>query len=838
MRFYKHFIVFQEIITIMPNYIEKTKARIFPTILLYECVAFPSIPLRIEFGDEKSERALRASVDGCVFLAVAKKGRKRSDFNIVLSKKDLYDVGVVAKINDISHDERSGAVTVGFECLCRGEIKTFTYGVDYDESSVICKTVSVECDSPEAQELRKRLMSTYTEFVAEAPNLSKEITEAIRKTQNPGQLADLVAGSIFVKNEDKALVLSTFDPLRRLELVCELFEEEMEYIKNEILTHKATRQRIEENQRDYYLREQLRTIKEELGEDEDEDDDVYELVSKISAASLPIDVRDKLLKETRKLSRLQYASPEANVIRSYVETCLELPFGKYTKERVDIDAARRVLEKDHDGMTEIKERILEFVSVKKLSGGNKNQILCLVGAPGVGKTSVAASIARALKRKYVRVSLGGVRDEADIRGHRKTYIGSMPGRIINALIEAKTSNPLILLDEIDKLTRDSHGDPASALLEVLDPDQNKTFRDHFVEIPYDLSDCLFIATANTLETIPRPLLDRMEIIEMKSYSRSEKLSIAKNHLVAKQLERHGMTKKMLKIDDDAILEIIDHYTKEAGVRSLERNIAALCRKAAKMLVEDEERKSVRVKKADIITLLGPEKVKDEELSVTDEIGVVNGLAYTDAGGDLLKVEAVSMSGNGKLELTGSLGDVMVESAKIALSVVRTRAKVLGINEDFHKTKDIHIHFPEGAVPKDGPSAGVTVVTALASELSGIPVRCDVAMTGEITLHGRVLPIGGLREKTMAAYKTGVKTVLIPSENRQDYEKLDDFIKKGMNFVFCRTIDDVLSNALAYPVKMSSENRGFDALPEQASLKSTENKSSGVSRNGEFCKDRS
>ena len=438
----------------------------------------------------------------------------------------------------------------------------------------------------------------------------------------------------------------------------------------------------------------------------------------------------------------------------------------------------------------------------------------------------------------MRVSLGGVRDEADIRGHRKTYIGSMPGRIINALIEAKTSNPLILLDEIDKLTRDSHGDPASALLEVLDPDQNKTFRDHFVEIPYDLSDCLFIATANTLETIPHPLLDRMEIIEMKSYSRSEKLSIAKNHLVAKQLERHGMTKKMLKIDDDAILEIIDHYTKEAGVRSLERNIAALCRKAAKMLVEDEERKSVRVKKADIVTFLGPEKVKDEELSATDEIGVVNGLAYTDAGGDLLKVEAVSMSGNGKLELTGSLGDVMVESAKIALSVVRTRAKLLGINEDFHKTKDIHIHFPEGAVPKDGPSAGVTVVTALASELSGIPVRRDIAMTGEITLHGRVLPIGGLREKTMAAYKSGVKTVLIPSENRQDYEKLDGFIKDGMNFVFCRTIDEVLSNALARPIKISSENRGFDVLPEHAPLKSSENKSSGVSRNGEFCKDRS
>lgn len=794
--------------TVMKKYIEETKSQELPVIILYECVAFPSIPLRVELVDEKSANALSANDNGCVFLAIAKQKESHMAPIAVASKRDICRVGVVARINDIAHNQPNDSLTVSFECLCRAEVTSFTYGSDYDKAEVISRTINVDADQPSVNSIRNRVLEIYKAFAEEAPNLTKEISDVIYKTQNPGLLADLIAASVFVRDEDKIHVLLEFDPLRRLSLVGDLFESELTYIRNEIETHKATRQRIEENQRDYYLREQLRVIKEELGEDDDADDDIYELVSKITAAHLPADVREKLLKETKKLSKLQYASPEANVIRTYVETCLELPFDKKSAERIDIDAARRVLEKDHYGMEDIKERILEFVSVKKLSGMGKNQILCLVGAPGVGKTSVAASIARALKRKYVRVSLGGVRDEADIRGHRKTYIGAMPGRIINALIEAKSSNPLILLDEIDKLTRDSHGDPASALLEVLDPDQNKTFRDHFVEIPYDLSDCLFIATANTLDTIPRPLLDRMEIIEMKSYTRSEKFSIAKKYLVAKQLERHGMTKKMVKVDDDAIYEIIDHYTKEAGVRGLEKNIAALCRKSAKIIVESEDTNCVRIKKCDLITMLGPEKIKDEELSSEDEVGVVNGLAYTDAGGDLLKVEAISMSGSGKLELTGSLGDVMIESAKIALSVVRTRAKMLGIDEDFHKTKDIHIHFPEGAIPKDGPSAGVTVVTALSSELSGIPVRRDVAMTGEITLHGKVLPIGGLREKTMAAYKSGIKTVLIPEDNRQDHDRLDDFIKDGMNFVFCRTIDDVLSHALVHMPNVAN-HESFD-----------------------------
>lgn len=779
----------------MSKYTEKTKSQSLPAIILRESVAFPSIPLKIELKDRKSINAIDAHVDDCVFLAITLQQYPDDETATITSKNELLPVGVVAKIKDVSQQDDSLGIVVGFDCLCRAQLLSFNCGSRYDSVTVMCKTVTVDPKLPEISKLRGEAAELLDEFMRNTPNFAKEIAEAIKGTENPGQLADIIAGTIFVKNEHKQKILAEFDPVRRLELAVDFFDDEISIIRSGMELHKKTRARIEENQREYYLREQMRVIKEELGEDEESDDDVYELVSKITKSAMPDDVREKLLKETRKLSKLPFASPESNVIRSYVETCLELPFGKKTADRTDIAAAARILEKDHDGMSDVKERILEFVAVKKLSDGNKNQILCLVGAPGVGKTSVASSIAKALKRKYVRVSLGGIRDEADIRGHRKTYIGAMPGRIINALIEADSSNPLILLDEIDKITRDAHGDPASALLEVLDPDQNRTFRDHFVEIPFDLSDCLFIATANTLDTIPRPLLDRMEVIEMKSYSRTEKLSIAKNHLVGKQLEKHGMNRRMLKIDDDALYEVIDHYTKEAGVRNLERSIAAICRKVALKLVENPDLQRIRVRKSDVAAYLGPEKIQDEKLSEFDETGVVNGLAYTDAGGDMLKVEAVSMDGTGKLELTGSLGDVMVESAKIALSVIRTRAKSLGIAADFYKTKDIHIHFPEGAVPKDGPSAGVTVVTALASELSGIPVRRDVAMTGEITLHGKVLPIGGLREKTMAAYKAGISCVLIPDDNRQDYERLDDYIKNGMKFVFCKTVDDVLRISL-------------------------------------------
>lgn len=786
----------------MATYTEKTSMQSFPIVILRQAVPFPSIPLRLDLDDDKSLMALHSSVDDCVFLI----NTVRPNIVLPTSKRDFSKVGVVAKIKEVSPTENEEALTVTFECLCRAEMIDCTLGGEMDSANVICKSVTVDRLPPSAVELKQEALDFFDHFTKMIPGFSREIIDAVHKTDNPGQLADFIAGSVFVRSDHKLAVLCEFDPVRRLKALVAQFDDEARLIENEVELHRRTRQRIEENQRDYYLREQMRVIREELGEDDEGDNELYEISHKILHSAMPDESREKLMKELKKLSKLPFASPESNVVRTYIETCLELPWGDVTADRLDLDAASKILEKDHDGMKEIKERILEFIAVRKLSGGNKNQILCLVGAPGVGKTSVASSIARALKRKFVRVSLGGVRDEADIRGHRKTYIGAMPGRIINALIDAGSRNPLILLDEIDKLTRDAHGDPASALLEVLDPDQNSTFRDHFIELPFDLSDCLFIATANTLDTIPRPLLDRMEVIELKSYNRSEKLSIAKNHLIGKQLTKHGMTKRQLHIDDEALIEIIDHYTREAGVRNLEREIAALCRKVARKLIENPEKKSYRIKKSDIVSYLGKPKVTDEILSPEDEIGVVNGLAYTDAGGDLLKVEAVSMDGSGKLELTGSLGDVMIESAKIALSVIRTRAKTLGIDPEFRKTKDIHIHFPEGAVPKDGPSAGVTVVTALASELSGIPVRRDVAMTGEVTLHGRVLPIGGLREKTMAAYKAGVTTVLIPKENKPDYDQLDDYIKEAMRFVFCATVDDVLESALVKAPGFPAEQR--------------------------------
>lgn len=793
---------------------ETTKEQTLPMLILRQSVAFPSIPFRLEVDDDKSLYAVHEASDGgCLFIVSA------NTENYPTSKRDLMPVGVIAKIKSVETGDNQLGIWVTFECLCRAELIRATFG-KVDTARVIGKTILPSPDDPEVEELKKEILDLYDHFLTCVPGYNKELADVIHKVENPGQLADCVAASVFIRNDHKQEILNEFDPIARMKKVIYLFKSEIPLLENEMNVHKRTRAHMEEHQRDYYLREQLKVIKEELGEYEDEDDS-YFLAKQIADSGMPEEAKERLLKEVKKLSKLPFASPESNVVRSYIETCLELPWGKKTQDRTDLEAAKKILEKDHDGMQDIKERVLEFIAVRKLSNGNKNQIICLVGAPGVGKTSVASSIAKALKRKYVRVSLGGVRDEADIRGHRKTYIGAMPGRIMTALSDAGTDNPLILLDEIDKLTRDAHGDPSAALLEVLDPDQNISFRDHFIEIPYDLSDCLFIATANTLETIPKPLLDRMEVIEMKSYTRAEKLSIAKNHLLGKQLEKHGMNRRMVKIDDQAMLEIIDHYTREAGVRGLEREIAAICRKVAKKMVENPDKKSYKITKEDLFSYLGPQKVMDETLSPCDEVGVVNGLAYTEAGGDLLKVEAVSFGGTGKLELTGSLGDVMVESAKIALSVVRSRAKEWEISPDFYKNTDIHIHFPEGAVPKDGPSAGVTMVTALISELSGRPVRRDIAMTGEVTLHGKVLAIGGLREKTMAAYQAGIQTVFIPNENRQDYDRLDDFIKEGMNFVFCRTVDDVLSQALSdRQIELEKEKKISTVSPVYLSERNT------------------
>ena len=633
---------------------------------------------------------------------------------------------------------------------------------------------------------------------------SDDVYAQVNRTNDVSLLCDFIASNVIADIEKRQSLLEIFDPSQRaLSLLTELQQERLIMLTEKKINRKV-HERIDKNQRDYYLREQIKAIKSELGEDEEfDDDDLAEYYEKIKKAKLPEEMREKLVKELKKLSKMPFGSAEGGVVRNYIETCLEIPFGKETKDRIDIDQARKILDEDHDGLEEVKARIIEYLAALKLNPELKNQVLCLVGPPGTGKTSVASSIARAMNRKFVRISLGGVRDEADIRGHRKTYIGSMPGRIINALTQAGSMNPLILMDEVDKLTRDSHGDPASALLEVLDTEQNKTFRDHFIETPIDLSDCLFITTANTLSTIPQPLIDRMEIVEMKIYTRAEKFSIARHHLIPKQEKRHGLSGRTLKIDDGALYAIIDEYTSEAGVRQLERMIAKCCRRAAKEIVCDGK-KSVRVSIKNLSDYVGTERMSKDRILPENEVGTVCGMAYTELGGEIMRIEALALDGAGKIELTGSLGNVMRESAQAAMSFVRSRASSLGIDPEFYKKKDIHIHFPEGAVPKDGPSAGVAIAVAIVSELTGIAVRRDVAMTGEITLRGRVLAIGGLREKTMAAYLAGVKTIILPEENRKDESEILPEVKENVEIIYISSADEAVRLALCAEPKAAEQ----------------------------------
>ena len=770
------------------KYIEKIEQLSLPIIVLKGSVAFPAVTLSFEIEDEICIHAAEAAFenDSCVLICTLK------DLDAEpISPSSLYGVGTVSRIKQ-SVKTPEGNMRVITEGYSRATVKEIHPFADYLTANVICKTLTMtDEDSIRAQAYCRAILSETERLVAFLPSLSDDVMMAARSIGNPALLADFIASNILVKYPDKQKILECFDPIKRIELLIALLKEEASLLECELEIHKKVRSNLNQNQKEYYLREQVRVIQDELGDNADPD----EYFDRIMEAKLPDEVREKLLKENERMAKTPFGSSEATVIRSYLDTCLEIPWSASTRDRVDIQSAKKILDADHDGLEKVKERILEFLAVKQLNPKLGNQILCLVGPPGVGKTSVGASIARAMKRKYVRVSLGGIRDEADIRGHRKTYIGAMPGRIINALIQAKVRNPLILLDEIDKVTRDAHGDPSSALLEVLDSEQNKSFRDHFVELPFDLSDCLFIATANTLDTIPRPLLDRMEVIELQTYTKNEKLSIAKNHLLSKQLTRHGLNRRMLSISDGAILEIIDYYTREAGVRNLERAIADLARKAAKRFVEDPSLKRIKITEAEVADYLGIRKMLPETISDYDEVGVVNGLAYTQVGGDVLRVEVAVLEGTGKIELTGSLGDVMKESAHIALSYVRSIAAEYGIAPDFYQKHDVHIHFPEGAIPKDGPSAGVTMVTALVSALTGRKVRRDVAMTGEISLRGKVLAIGGLKEKTMAAYSAGVSTVLIPEENLRNLEEIDPIVRAALTFIPCRTASDVLSRAL-------------------------------------------
>ena len=788
----------------MSKYIEKVENAVLPVIPLRGLVIFPGIPTSFEINNKKSIKALNAasSYNNTVFLSVMEKSSDSDEMHLSVT-------GITAKLKQ-SLKLPDGNYRVLIDGKSRAEYTELIEGEDFLKAKVLIKNVIVTDNGGiKGEALRREAILTFQDHIKLLPKISPEIVVSVQAITDPGMLADFIASNVLFDYRDKQQVLEETDPFRRLETLIQLLENESRVLEFKKELHEKVRERIDENQREYFLKEQLKVIREELG-DTAQDQEEDELVLRIRNSAFSDEAKEKLLKDFDRMTKMPFGSSENSVLRNYLDTVLELPVGIRTKDVYSVQKARKILDEDHDGLKKVKDRILEYIAVKQLAPELKGQILCLIGPPGVGKSSVAVSVARALGRKFVRVSLGGVRDEADIRGHRKTYVGAMPGRIITAFSQAKSENPVILLDEIDKLTSNSQGDPASALLEVLDTEQNKSFRDHYIEIPIDLSDCIFIATANTAETIPHALYDRMEIIELPSYTTNEKISIFKNHLLPKQLKRHGLNRRIVKVTDDAIRELIDFYTKEAGVRTLERQTASLCRKIA-MLLAEGTKKSFVVTPDFINQLLGARKVKPDALLTCDTVGVVNGLAWTELGGEMLQVEAQSFDGTGKVELTGKLGDVMKESAQAAVSYIRKHAESLGIDKEFYKNRDIHIHVPEGAVPKDGPSAGVTMISALVSELSGIPARHDIAMTGEITLTGRVLPIGGLHEKSMAAYRNGIRTIIIPKDNLSDLEEVDDIIKENVTFVPVSNVSQVLGLILAKQEEPDHQDPLFDCL---------------------------
>lgn len=771
-----------------------------PIIALRGLTVFPSVLIHFEVGRTISIKALEEAMTAGtpVFLV----GQKELNVEEP-EQKDLYSVGTVANIRQILRMPGDN-IRVMVEGQSRGQMIQLLKTEPYLEGEIqeIPKQETPERITPKQEALIRSTYDLFQSYGELNQKLSPDHLLNVLSSDDPGYIADYIAQNIPMRNADKQSILEELRPVRRLEKLHRLLEREVEILELDAGIQEKAKEQMSDHQRDYYLREQLKAIQSELGED-DGSDEIEEYRKKIAAATLPDEVREKLTKELNRLAKQPYGSSEATVQRNYLDICLEMPWGKTTKERISVSAVRKALDHDHFGLEKVKERILEFVAVKQLSPELKGQVLCLVGPPGVGKTSVAMSVARAMNRKLARLSLGGVSDEAEIRGHRKTYVGAMPGRIINAISQSGSCNPLMLLDEIDKLGSDHRGDPAAALLEVLDTEQNATFRDHFLELPFDLSDVLFITTANTLDTIPRPLLDRMEVIELPSYTDEEKLQIAKRHLLPKELKRHGLTRNQLRISDDAIRTIISAYTRESGVRTLERKLGAVCRKTA-MKVVSEDRKQIRLTEKDLQEFLGAPQYYPERQALEERVGVVNGLAWTSVGGELLEVEVNVVPGTGKVEPTGNLGDVMKESAHAALSFIRSHAEQLHVPSDFYKDKDIHIHFPEGAVPKDGPSAGIAITTAITSALTNTPVRRGIAMTGEVTLRGRVLPIGGLREKTMAAFRNGIKTVIIPADNGKDLEEIDQTVRNALHFVLVERAEQVLSYALNTPIKLGGE----------------------------------
>ncbi|HFK1496593.1 endopeptidase La [Bacillus sp. BSL6] len=766
-----------------------TNERIVPLLPLRGVLVYPTMVLHLDVGRDKSIQALeQAAMDeNIIFLAMQK------EMNIDDPKEDdIYSVGTVAKVKQMLKLP-NGTLRVLVEGLHRAEVVEFIEEENVVQVSIKTITEEVEADLEE-KALMRTLLEHFEQYIKVSKKVSNETFATVADVEEPGRLADLLASHLPIKTKQKQEILEIISVKERLHTLISIIQDEQELLSLEKKIGQKVKRSMERTQKEYFLREQMKAIQTELGDKEGKGGEVEELREKIEQSGMPEETMKAALKELDRYEKLPASSAESGVIRNYIDWLLALPWTEATEDMIDLAHSEEILNKDHYGLEKVKERVLEYLAVQKLTNSLKGPILCLVGPPGVGKTSLARSIATSLNRNFVRVSLGGVRDESEIRGHRRTYVGAMPGRIIQGMKKAKSVNPVFLLDEIDKMSNDFRGDPSAALLEVLDPEQNHNFSDHYIEEPYDLSKVMFVATANTLSSIPGPLLDRMEIISIAGYTELEKVHIAREHLLPKQLQEHGLRKGNLQVRDEALLEMIRYYTREAGVRTLERQIAKVCRKAAKIIVT-AERKRIVVTEKNVVDLLGKHIFRYGQAEKTDQVGMATGLAYTAAGGDTLAIEVSVAPGKGKLILTGKLGDVMKESAQAAFSYIRSRAEELQIDPDFHEKNDIHIHVPEGAVPKDGPSAGITMATALISALTGIPVSKEVGMTGEITLRGRVLPIGGLKEKTLSAHRAGLTKIILPAENEKDLDDIPESVKENLTFVLASHLDEVLEHAL-------------------------------------------
>jgi len=763
--------------------------RVLPLLPLRGILVFPYMVIHLDVGRDKSVQAIEEAMiqDRVIFLATQKEAQTDDP-----GVDDIYRVGTVAEVKQLLKLP-GGTIRVLVEGIARGRIKRYLNQEPYFKVEI--EQYSEEfVKTPEVEALMRSLVHQFEQYVKLSKRIPPETVVTVVNLEEPGRLTDIIASHLTLRIEDKQQVLEAVDIVKRLEKLCAIVARELEIVELERKINIRVRKQMEKTQKEYYLREQMKAIQKELGEKDDRMAEGEEYREKIAEARMPREVEEKALKEVERLEKMPPMAAESTVVRNYLDWLIALPWSKSTRDRLDIKAAEAILEEDHYGLKEVKERILEYLAIRKLAKKMKGPILCFVGPPGVGKTSLGRSIARALERKFVRISLGGVRDEAEIRGHRRTYVGALPGRIIQGIRTAGSKNPVFLLDEIDKMSMDFRGDPSSALLEVLDPEQNNSFSDHYIEVPFDLSNVMFITTANVQHNIPRPLLDRMELITISGYTEEEKVQIALRHLLPKQIKEHGLTRDMISISENTIRRLIREYTRESGVRNLERAIAGLCRKAARQIVAGDAKK-VRITMQNLEQFLGAPRYRYGVAEREDQVGVSTGLAWTEMGGDTLAIEVTVYPGSGRLTLTGKLGEVMKESAQAGYSYVRSRASVLGLEEGFFDKHDIHVHVPEGAIPKDGPSAGITIACALASALTGRKVRHDVAMTGEITLRGRVLPVGGIKEKVLAAHRAGITTVLVPRDNQKDLEDVPANVRNKLQFILVEHMDEVLEIAL-------------------------------------------